>query len=107
MALSNSEIYRHKAVLKSEKSFSSNVVVLSVGIVAVHPYRQYISLTNGLIRQHKCSLIKFNTPAMFVVILKPSIRIALNLSKEALNLRRELKAPCTKTIIRIRFGTCM
>ena len=73
MALSNSEIYRHKAVLKSEKSFSSNIVVLSVGIVAVHPYRQYISLTNGLIRQHKCSLIKFNTPAMFVVILKPSI----------------------------------
>ena len=93
MALSNSEIYRHKAVLKSEKSFSSNVVVLSVGIVAVHPYRQYISLTNGLIRQHKCSLIKFNTPAMFVVILTPSIRIALNLSKEAFESAAGIKSP--------------
>lgn len=93
MALSNSEIYRHKAVLKSEKSFSSNVVVLSVGIVAVHPYRQYIFLTNGLIRQHKCSLIKFNTPAMFVVILKPSIRIALNLSKEAFESAAGIKSP--------------
>ena len=28
-----------RVTLKSEKSFSSNVVVLSVGIVAVHPYR--------------------------------------------------------------------
>ena len=93
MALSNSEIYRHKAVLKSEKSFSSNVVVLSVGIVAVHPYRQYISLTNGLIRQHKCSLIKFNTPAMFVVILTPSIRVALNLSKEAFESTAGIKSP--------------
>ena len=93
MALSNSEIYRHKAVLKSEKSFSSNVVVLSVGIVAVHPYRQYIFLTNGLIRQHKCSLIKFNTPAMFVVILKPSIRVALNLSKEAFESAAGIKSP--------------
>lgn len=93
MALSNSEIYRHKAVLKREKSFSSNVVVLSVGIVAVHLYRQYISLTNGLIRQHKCSLIKFNTPAMFVVILKPSIRVALNLSKEAFESAAGIKSP--------------
>ena len=54
MALSNSEF---KKVRTDIRQFSSNVVVLSVGIVAVHP-----SLENGLTRF-----------SMFVVILKPYI----------------------------------